>query len=119
MGKTSDSLMVKQKVSYFSYEFDSHSDDKYSTLKIMKLQKVALIVRKTIDNKLLIMGSSLDNPIEIIDDNEYLFIGELEIKPKHIFHEYKYDKGNTPNEMLSSNHEGAGLNYKNYKNKLK
>ena len=39
MGKTSDSLMVKQKVSYFSYEFDSHSDDKYSTLKIMDTQK--------------------------------------------------------------------------------
>ena len=49
MGKTSDSLMVKQKVSSFSYEFDSHSDDKYSTLKIMKLQKELAEVKKEND----------------------------------------------------------------------
>jgi hypothetical protein len=85
----------------------------------MKLTNVALIIRKSIDGKLLILGSSLDEPLEIMDDNEYLFLGEIEIKPKHIFHEYKHDKGNTPNEMLSSKHEGAGLNWKNYKNKIK
>lgn len=84
----------------------------------MKLQTVALIIRKSTDGKLLIVGSSLDIPIEIIDDEEYLFIGEVELKPKHIFHEYKYDKGNSPNELLSSKKDGAGLNYKNYKNKI-
>lgn len=84
----------------------------------MKLQKVALIIRKSMDGKLLIMGSSLEQPIEIIDDEEYLFIGEVEIKPKHIFHEYKHDKGNSPNEMLSSKHNGSGLNFENYKNKI-
>jgi len=84
----------------------------------MKLQTVALIIRKSIDGKLLIMGSSLDIPVEIIDDEEYLFIGEIELKPKHIFHEYKHDKGNSPNELLSPKNDGGGLNYKNYKNKL-
>jgi hypothetical protein len=84
----------------------------------MKLQNVALIIRKSIDGKLLIMGSSLDEPVEIIDDEEYLFIGEVEVKPKHIFHEYKHDKGNSPNEMLSSKNNGAGLNFENYKNKI-
>jgi hypothetical protein len=85
----------------------------------LQLKKVALIIRKSIDGKILIMGSCLDEPIEIVDDNEYLFIGEVEIKPQHVFHEYKHDKGNSPNEMLcSSKHNGAGLNYRNYKNKI-
>ena len=41
--------MVKQKVSSFSYEFDSHSDDKYSTLKIM----AKLAFEKRIINSIL------------------------------------------------------------------
>lgn len=84
----------------------------------MKLKEVALIIRKTSDNKLLIVGSSLNLPIEIVDDEEYLFIGEIEIIPKHIFHEYKFDKGNSPNELISTKHNGAALNYLNYKNKI-
>jgi hypothetical protein len=85
----------------------------------MKLKEVALILRKTTDSKLLIVGSSLDLPVDIVDDEEYLFLGEIEIIPKHIFHEYKFDKGNSPNELISTKHNGAGLNYKNYKNKIK
>jgi hypothetical protein len=85
----------------------------------MKLKTTALIIRKTVDGKLLIMGSATEIPLEIIDDQEYLFIGEIEIKPKHIFHEYKFDKGNTPNELLNANrNHGAALNWKNYKTKL-
>ena len=85
----------------------------------MKLLQVALIVRKSIDGKLLLLGSSLDDLPIIIDDNEYLFIGEIELKPKHIFHDYEYDKGNSPNELLSNkNSDGGALNFKNYKNKL-
>ena len=85
----------------------------------MDLQTTALIIRKDGTGKLLIMGSALDSPIEIVDDEEYLFIGEIILKPRHIFHKYKHDKGNSPNELLSSHkHDGAGLNYKNYTDKL-
>ena len=85
----------------------------------MKLLQVALIIRKSTDGKLLLVGSSLNDLPIIIDDNEYLFIGEIELKPKHIFHDYKYDKGNCPNQLLNDhNAYGGGLNYKNYKNKL-
>jgi hypothetical protein len=85
----------------------------------MKLKTTALIIRKTIDGKLLIIGSAIEIPLEIIDDEEYLFIGEIEIKPNHIFHEYKFDKGNTPNELLNANkNDGAALNWQNYKNKI-
>ena len=79
----------------------------------------ALILRKA-GNKLLIMGTSMNIPEGIKDDEEYLYIGEAKLTPAHIFHEYKHDKGNSPNELLShSKHDGAGLNYNNYKTKIK
>jgi hypothetical protein len=81
----------------------------------MEVKNVALILRKQNDGKLLIVGSALEIPIEITDDEEYLFLCDIEIKPKHIFHEYQKDKGNTPNKLLVN----GALNWENYKNKIK
>ena len=82
----------------------------------MEVKNVALVLRKQDDGKLLLIGSGLEIPIEIIDDEEYLFLCDIEIKqPKHIFHKYEKDKGNTPDRLL----ENGALNWKNYKNKIK
>lgn len=89
------------------------SDDAYTVI-----PKTSLILRKQGD-KLLIIGSGLSIPAEIVDDEEYLFVGELILAPQHIFKEYIHDKGNTPNELLSLKKGGGGLNYSNYKTKVK
>jgi hypothetical protein len=81
----------------------------------MEVKNVALVLRRQDDGKLLLIGSGLEIPIEIIDDEEYLFLCDIEIKPKHIFHKYEKDKGNTPDRLL----ENGALNWKNYKNKIK
>lgn len=88
-------------------------------MQTINLKTTALVVRKSEDGKLLIFGSSLDVPVEIVDDQEYLFVGELILKPKHVFHEYQFDKGNSPNELLNAKkNNGGALNHKNYKNKI-
>jgi len=81
----------------------------------MEVKNVALVLRKQDDGKLLIVGSALEIPIEIKDNEEYLFLCDIEIKPKHIFHEYQKDKGNTPDRLLVN----GALNWKNYNTKMK
>ncbi len=80
----------------------------------MKIENVALILRRQENGQLLIVGSAFDVPIEIKDDEEYLFIGNIEIIPRHTFHEYMKDKGNTPDRLIMN----GGLDWKNYKNKI-
>lgn len=78
----------------------------------MNLKTTALIIRKDGDG-LQIFGKSLDS-LELIKDGEYLFLGEITLEPKHIFHKYKKDAGNTPDSLLLY----GGLNHKNYKEKI-
>ena len=82
---------------------------------MIKAKTTAVVLRKTTDGKILIVGSILDNLDEfLIDENEHLYVGELTLTPKHIFHTYKPAPGLNPNDLLS----GGGLDYKNYENKI-
>jgi hypothetical protein len=82
---------------------------------MIKAKTTAVILRKTIDGKILIVGSILDNLDEfLIDENEHLLVGELTLTPKHIFNTYEPAPGLNPNDLLS----GGGLSHKNYKTKI-
>lgn len=80
----------------------------------MEITYVSLILRRQGDGKLLLIGSGLNVPIEITDDEEYLFLCDIEIKPKFIFHGYKKDKGNSPDKLIRN----GALDWRNYKNKI-
>lgn len=80
----------------------------------MIIENVALILRRQEDGQLLLVGSAFDFPIEITGDEEYLFIGSIEIKPLHTFHEYMKDKGNSPDKLIRN----GALDWRNYKNKI-
>ena len=82
---------------------------------MIKARTTAVILRKSIDGKILIVGSILDNLDEfLVDENEHLFVGELTLTPKHIFNTYAPAPGLNPNDLLSE----GGLNYKNYETKI-
>lgn len=82
---------------------------------MIKAKTTAVVLRKSEDGKVMILGSVLDNLDGVLfDENEYLFIGELTLTPKHIFHTYKIAPGTSPNELLMND----GLDYKSYKTKL-
>lgn len=80
----------------------------------MELKNVALVIRKTPDGGVLIFGKGLDVPVDLLE-GENLFLGNITVEPKHIFNGYKLDAGNTPDKLLI----GGGLDYKNYKHKIK
>lgn len=74
--------------------------------------RTALVLRK-IGDKILIVGSTISD-LNISEDKDYLFLGELNFKTTHAFNDFEVN-GLSPDDLLTN----GGLDYKKYKNKLK
>lgn len=81
----------------------------------MEIRDVALVLRKTEEGKIIIFGTGLSVPNEIIDDRDYLVLGHINIYDKYLFSGYEIAPGSSPDNMLMN----GGLEYKNYKSRLK
>ena len=85
----------------------------------MKIEKVALIIRKLENGEVMIFGTGFEVSRELTPNDpaeeDHLVLGSMEILEEHVFNGYKKDAGNTPDELLTK----GGLDHKLYKNKLK
>ena len=81
----------------------------------MKIKNTAIILRKDEDGGNLLFGKGLKIPKEIECNKDYLILGHLDIDDLFVFRDFIPASGDTPDNMLYR----GGLDFKNYKERLK